>query len=174
MKKSNLAAVAALSVACIAPTTAMAAPAPAPPHFTSSYIVPTKSLGGLKLGAPASTATEVFPAKDCTATSGCSYTAPDQSWSISVLYAARTKTSKPFIGDISFTVDKLGSASVPDLKTAGGIGIGSSPAALKHAYPKLLGSVAQTFYTSKKVPLTVYDFTNGRLTSISMRSVQLG
>ena len=173
MKKSNLAAVAALSVACLAPTPAMAAPAPAPPHFTSSYIVPTKSLGGLRLGAPGSSAAAVFPAKDCT-TSGCSYTAPDESWSISILYAARTKTSKPFIGDITFTVDKLGSASVPDLKTANGIGLGSSPAALKHAYPKLLGSVALTFYTSKKVPLTDFAFTKGHLTTISMRSIEIG
>jgi hypothetical protein len=169
MKKSSLVAVAALSAALIAPAAAIAAPAP---KFTSRYIVPTKSLGGLKLGAPASTASVVFGAKQCT-TGGCSYTAPDQSWTVSVVFAAKTAKSKPFIGEIDLTAAKPSAPTLPDLKTASGIGIGSTAAELKHAYPTLLGSKLD-YYTATKLPLTVYAFTGSRLTSISLRSVELG
>ncbi len=176
-KKSSIVAVAALAGAFIVPAVALAAPGAAPtaaPKFTSSYIVPTKSLGGLKLGAPATTATQVFPAKDCSVTrGGCSYTAPGQAWTLSVVFAAKTQTSKPFIGEIDLSAATPTAPSLPDLKTASGIGIGSTAAELKHAYPTLLGSKLD-YYTSTKLPLTVYAFTGSRLTSISLRSVELG
>lgn len=169
MRKSLIAVVAAVACVVLAPASAFAASAP---KFSSKYIVPNRSLGGLKLNAPASSATKIFGAKECT-TGGCSYTAPGQSWSLNVIFAAKTATSKPYIGQINLSVTKTSSSSVLDLRTASGIGIGSSAAATKKAYPHLLGN-SQELYTSTKLPLTVYGFTDGRLSSISLRSVQLG
>jgi hypothetical protein len=173
MKQTRIAAAAVLSAALIAPVAVLAA-TPSP-KFTSSYIVPNKSLGGLELGGPASNAIKIFGSRDCSIKTGCSYTAPDQSWSLNVLLAAKTASSKPFIADITLTVAKPSSPSIPDLKTSSGIGFGSSPAALKKAYPTLLGSAQSTFYTNiNKLPYTDYHFTNGHLTAISMLAVHLG
>ena len=163
---------AGLCLALAVPATAVAASAP---KFPSDSIVPNVSLGGLKLNAPTNTAKAVFPAKDCNG-GGCSYTAPDNTWSLSVMFAQKTKTAKPVIGEITLYGTPTASG-LPSLASSSGVGIGSTTATLKKAYPHLVGNAKNGYGTTAdymKLPATRYGILSGRVNEISIRSFNFG
>jgi hypothetical protein len=174
VKKSALVSAAALACALLAPAGALAAAAA--PKLSSDLIVPNQSLGGITLNAPAATAKKFFPGSDCTA-GGCTYQAPDASWTLSAMFGSTTRNGKPKIIEVTlFASTASGSvpASLPDVKTAAGIGIGSTVAQLKKAYPKLLGSGAEGLYTSLKPLATDYHVADGHVSEITIHSANLG
>jgi hypothetical protein len=173
VKKSIPGAMALASLLAV-PAVALAAAASGPaPKFAAATIVPNVSLGGLTLNAPTATARRVFAAKECSRGS-CSYTAADAA-SVSVLAYQKTKHSKTLIGRIFISVPPGQSDPVPALKTAQGIGIGSSYAAVKKAYPnaKKVGQGALQIKGHGTFS-TVFQATGGKVVSIGMESVQFG
>jgi hypothetical protein len=176
VKTSSIAGAAALAGALLATSAATAAPAAtaatAAPKLTSDQIVPNKSIGGLTLNGSVASARKVFGAAACN-TGGCDYAGPNNTWTLSVMFATTAKKAKPKIVSITF-FEPTPTSSAPALQTAQGIGIGSTAAAVKKAYPHLLGSPTTGLYTSTKALATAYEIEKGHVSEISMHSVHLG
>jgi hypothetical protein len=174
VKKSILGAVALASLAV--PAISVAAAAAPAPKFATDLIVPNKSLGGLVLGSTPAAARKVFGAKDCNS-SGCTYTGSG-GVSANVIFATTKTVKKPFVGRISITGGLTGGSAGPfgALKTAKGIGIGSTAQQVKAAYPHATGSVKLGGFSIKGPGEHATGFTlgSGKVTSITMESVSFG
>jgi hypothetical protein len=172
VKKSIPGAIALTALLAVPAVSLAAASGPAP-RFSGDTIVPNVSVGGLTLNAPAATERRVFAAKECSR-GGCSYSAADGA-SVSVLAYQKSKHSKLLIGRISVNVEPGKGDPFSALKTSRGIGIGSSYAAVKKAYPnaKKVGTGILEI-KGHGTFLTTFQCTSGNVTSIGMESVQFG
>jgi hypothetical protein len=174
VKKSILGAVALASLAV--PAISVAAAAAPAPKFATDLIVPNKSLGGLALGSTPAAARKIFGAKACTSGS-CSYTGSD-GVSASALFATTKAIKKPFVGRIEISGSTTGGSTGPlgALKTAKGIGIGSTARQVKAAYPHATGSVKLGGFSIKGPGEHSTGFTlgNGKVDAITMESVEFG
>ncbi len=169
------AAVAALALAA----TAMAATGSLP-SFKSHLIVPNRSVGGVVLKSSAASAVRTLGAsRSCSVDNGCVFTKNGANFSVQ--FARLTAHSKPIVASISMNVEMTGSGTpvfttpLVALKTASGIGLGSTAAAVKHAYPAAKGS-PKTGYAivGADAHQTTFTLVHGRVTTISMAGVHLG
>jgi hypothetical protein len=155
------------------------------PTFKSDLIVPNKSLAGVKLKSTYPEAVQAFSsgAKGCSVTKGCSYRAADGA-TFSILFARLTTKGKPFAAEISIQAgDKVtGTTETPvfstplaALKTANGIGLGSTAAAVRRAYPHATGNTLQGYGIKGPGEYgTSFNFLHGRVTLIEMHAVDVG
>jgi hypothetical protein len=172
VKKSIPGAVALASMLAVPAVSIAAASAPAP-KFSSDLIVPNKSLGGLTLNAPAASAKKIFGSKACSSTGSCSYETTDAT--LSLVTYQKTRHSKPLIGEISVSAVPGRSDPFTALQSARGIGLGSSYAAVKKAYPnaKKFGP-GELEIKGHGTFETNFQFAGGKVTRIGMASVQFG
>jgi hypothetical protein len=154
------------------------------PTFKSNLIVPNQSLAGVKLKSTYPEAVQVLKsgAKGCSITR-CSYEGADGS-TFSVLFARLTAKSKPFVAQIMLQAGSkvTGTTETPvfttplvALKTANGIGLGSTVAAVKHAFPHATGNALDGYEIKGHGEYgTSFHFLHGRVTSIELQAVDLG
>jgi hypothetical protein len=171
MKKAVISSALGLASVLAVPAVALAA---ATPTFTNDVIVPNVSIGQLKLSESPAVARKSFPGKDCN-TSGCDYGAADGAWSVSVVFVQTSKHAKPIVGQISILASKP-DTPVDSLKTTRSIGIGSTAAQVKKAYPHTTGSPAEGGYViaGQGEHRTNFQISNGRVIGVTMSSVRLG
>jgi hypothetical protein len=155
------------------------------PTFKSDLIVPNRSLAGVTLKSTYKEAVRAFRSgtRGCSTTKGCSYRASNGA-TFSILFAKLTETGKPIVAEISILAgDKVsGDHETPlfdtplaALKTAQGIGLGSTVAALRHAYPHLSGSALDGFEMKGPGDYgTHFGVLDGRVTLIQMEGVHVG
>jgi hypothetical protein len=156
------------------------------PTTRSTLIVPVKSLAGVKLGASLASATAAWGKGGTCGESGCNYeSAKDKDGTASFLMA-QTSTTAPIevvkvsieagVTNVSSSGGKKNFDTPLDrFKTAQGIGIGSTVAKLKHAYPALKKSSAGLFdLAGPGQSLTLFEVEEGRVAGISMQSMHLG
>ena len=156
--RKAIAVAAVLITVCGSIGGASATPAPKPPvPFTGLRIVMGTSMGGLALGAKQSKVDGRFPKGDCTVDQGvgsCSYDAPQSAYTVQMSsYTSDVGASPRVILVIlqSTSQDK----AARKLTTSSGIGIGSTKAQVKRAYPH---------WTCPPEPSTCYKTTNGATT----------
>ena len=144
------------------------------PRFPSNTIVPNKSVGGLSLGASPSAARQVFGTKACPS-SGCIYSGPD-GLTANVLFGSVKAHTAPTILEITVSAPEGPRAPLDELQTARGVGLGSTAAAVKKAYPHATGSPSRGgyFIAGPGEHSTTFGIEKNRVTSISMVSVHLG
>jgi hypothetical protein len=174
----------AAAVVCVS-LCATAAWAAKLPTFKSDLIVPNKSLAGVTLKSTYKKAVKAFRsgASGCSTTTGCVYRAADGA-TFSIQFARLTATSKPIVAQISILAgDKVtGTHEKPlfdtplaALKTAKGIGLGSTRAALKRAYPHATGNAVEGFTIKGHGEYaTSFHLLDGRVTDIQMQALPLG
>ena len=96
------------------------------------------------------------------------------------MFYAKTKSSPYLIGVINLTATSPSAAEahgLPKLATAQGIGIGSSSAALKKAFPHLISFGNGEYGTTAsrtKLPATDYSVGADGVTGFALRSVNVG
>jgi hypothetical protein len=164
-------AVAALAV----PTAATASPLPKP---STTLIKPGKSIGGVNLGASftkARAAWGTVPCKQDFEFLNCSYGAKGNGVAVFTLTGGAVSSIS-----ISVGVTKAGkpkySGSLLDLKTAKGVGLGSTRKAVKRAYPKVKdgGGSGLLRLEGKGPRYTTFTVTKGRVSTIAVESGLLG
>jgi hypothetical protein len=155
------------------------------PTFRSDLIVPNQSLAGVKLKSTYSEAVKAFKsgARGCSITRGCSYRAADGA-TFSVLFARLTTKGTPFVAEISVQAgDKLAGTKetgvfttpLAALKTANGIGLGSTAAEVKRAYPRATGNPVEGFTIKGHGEYgTSFHLLDGRVTLIQMEGADVG
>jgi hypothetical protein len=177
MPTRTLAAAACLAVgaALTLPATAAASPLPTP---STTLIKPGVSIGGVKLGASFAQARSAWGTVKCKQEFeflNCSYGAKGTGVAVYSLTGAAVSTIS-----ISVGVTKAGkpkyTGSLLGLKTAKGIGLGSTRKAVKGAYPKIKdGGASGILRLEGKGPrFTTLTVTKGRVTTIAVESGLLG
>jgi hypothetical protein len=153
------------------------------PH--STLIVPVKSLAGLKLGASLASATAAWGKGGTCGESGCNYESKnDKDGSASFVVAQTSVTAPIAVVKVSIVAGLTSLASpakknfdtpLDRFKTANGIGIGSTAAKLKHAYPHLKKPSTDLYeLAGPGESLTLFEVEEGRVSGISMQSIHLG
>jgi hypothetical protein len=182
MRKTVAAGAGALVILALSAAGALAVTLPT---FKSDLIVPNKSVAGVTLKSTYKQAIQAFRsgAKGCSTTKGCSFRASNGA-TFSVLFARETQKSKPFVAEITVEAGAkyVGSTETPlfdtpltALKTAQGIGLGSTLAAVKRAYPHAVGSAVRGLEIKGHGAYeTHFNFTKGHVTLIAMQGVALG
>jgi hypothetical protein len=184
MKKFLTVGAAALATLALCATAAWAATLPT---FKSDLIVPNRSLAGVTLKSTYKQAIRAFSSgtRGCSTTKGCSYQAADGA-TFSILFAKLTETSKPIVAEIAIqtgskvtgahqTPTPLFDTPLAAMKTAQGIGLGSTLGALKRAYPHLTGNAVDGFEMKGHGEYgTHFGLLGGRVTLIQMQAVHLG
>ncbi|HEY3776353.1 MAG TPA: hypothetical protein VGL69_25385 [Solirubrobacteraceae bacterium] len=182
MKKFLIAGAAALAALALCATAAWAVTLPT---FKSDLIVPNRSLAGVTLKSTYKEAIRAFSSgtRGCSTTKGCSYQAANGA-SFSILFAKLTETSKPIVAEISIQAGRKVSGvhdtpvfdtPLAAMKTAQGIGLGSTLGALKRAYPHLTGNAVDGFEIKGHGEYgTHFGLLGGRVTLIQMQAVHLG
>lgn len=173
---TRTAAAACLAVTALAlPAGATASPLPTP---STTLIKPSKSIGGVSLGATAAKAFDAWGQGKCKQDHEfftCTYGAKGQGAAVFSITGGAVSTIS-----ISVGVTKAGkpkySGSLLELKTAKGIGLGSTRKAVKRAYPKVKdGGAAGILRLEGKGPrFTTLTVTKGRVTTIAVESGLLG
>jgi hypothetical protein len=153
-----------LGAAFLSVTAADAAPA----AFKNHLIVPNKSVAGIRLNTSYAAARRAFPNSGCSTVHGCDLRGANGS-DFNVQFAS-TNGSSFFVGEISITAGftrngvPVFKAPLTALKTAGGIGLGSTPRKVKAAYPKVTGSPQEGYILKGPGQFkTLFQFANGRL-----------
>jgi hypothetical protein len=182
MKKFLMTGAAALATLALCATAAWAATLPT---FKSDLIVPNRSLAGVTLKSTYKQAIVAFRSgsRGCSTTKGCSFRAANGA-TFSIIFARLTQTSKPIVAQISLQAgDKVsGEHETPvfdtplaAIKTANGIGLGSTVSALKHAYPHITGSARNGFeIKGHGAYATRFNVLDGRVSLIQLEGVPLG
>jgi|CZKG01.1.fsa_nt_gi hypothetical protein len=173
-----LGAVAALA---LAPAAALAAL----PTAHSTLIVPNKSLAGVKLGSSLAAASSAWGKGGTCGLASCSYTTTgDRNGTAAFLIAATTVGDPERVVSVAVEAGVLSASTgkhnfntpLARYKTASGIGIGSTLAQLRHAYPHLVKEIGAPFYTLKGPGegFTGFSVSEGRVQGVKMQSVHLG
>jgi hypothetical protein len=156
------------------------------PTAKSTLISPNHSLGGVKLGSSLAAATAAWGKGGQCSVSGCSYQGTtDRDGTASFLVGATTAGGPELVLSISIDAGLLSDAEnakhnfntpLSRLKTANGIGIGSTVKQLHHAYPHLKSGDAPGLYTIPGTGegFTLFEVLEGRVSAIQMQSVHLG
>jgi hypothetical protein len=155
------------------------------PTFKSNLIVPNKSIAGVKLKSTYPEAVKAFKsgAKGCSVTKGCSFgTAAGATFSI--LFARLTTQGTPFVAEISVQAGEKGAGTkamgvfttpLAALKTANGIGLGSTAAEVRRAYPHATGNALEGFTIKGHGEYaTSFHLLDGRVTLIQMEGADVG
>jgi hypothetical protein len=164
-----LGAVAALA---LAPAAALAAL----PTAHSTLIVPNKSLAA---------ASSAWGKGGTCGLASCSYTTTgDRNGTAAFLIAATTVGGPERVVSVAVEAGVLSASTgkhnfntpLARYKTASGIGIGSTLAQLRHAYPHLVKEIGAPFYTLKGPGegFTGFSISEGRVQGVKMQSVHLG
>jgi hypothetical protein len=139
-----------------------------PPSFANKTIVFGKSVGGLVLGASAATAKRVFPASDCDA-SGCQYfTQKNDRNGIQVQFGGPGSRSI-----VTIQLYGLTPATKP-LKTTKGIGMGSTEAHFRAAYPRVLINGAEGLSSVNASTQSEFFFPGGKLAVLQIADCHAG
>jgi hypothetical protein len=182
MRKFLMTGAAALATLALCAASAWAATLPT---FKSDLIVPNRSLAGVTLKSTYKQAARAFRngSRGCSTTKGCSFQATNGA-TFSIIFARLTETSKPLVAEISIQAgDKVsGEHETPvfdtplaAIKTGNGIGLGSTVAALKHAYPHIKGSAARGFeIKGHGAYATRFSVLEGRVSLIQLEGIPLG
>jgi hypothetical protein len=152
--------------AAILPVTAAHA---ALPTLQNHLIVPNKSIAGIQLNESYAAAGKAVHSSGCSKLHGCNFSGANHS-DFNVQFASTNGTSF-FVGEISITAGFNGNGvpvfkpPLTALKTASGIGLGSTARKVKAAYPKVTGNPREGYFLNGRGQLrTLFQFTNGRLT----------
>jgi hypothetical protein len=133
----------------ITATSATGAPArtaaPVKP-LSTNVIVVQKSIGGIRIGESAAAARKSFPAKDCDS-GQCTYDAAG--YSVSFYFGAPKPGATQVVNDVTIYSDKLGTPATK-VQTDKGIGVGSTTAAVRKAYPEARNDQGVFFIGSGK------------------------
>ena len=155
------------------------------PTFKSDLIVPNHSVAGVRLHAGYGAAVSAFRSggRQCSLKQGCSYQLANGS-TFSLTFVRLTTHGSPFVGQITISAGRTvsGSRSSPDfdtplatLKTASGIGLGSTAAAVKRAYPHIRKDSSVDFTIPGPGEYgTTFTLADGRVAYIEMQAVHLG
>jgi hypothetical protein len=155
------------------------------PTPRSTLIVPVKSLAGVKLGASLASATTAWGQGGTCSESGCNYESKNDKDGSAGFVLAQTSATAP-IQVVKVSIDagltSLASGAKKNFdtpldrfKTADGIGIGSTAAKLKHAYPHLKKPTTGLYeLAGPGESLTLFEVEEGRVAGISMQSIHLG
>ena len=166
----------AVALACLGSTATALAASSALPTFKSDLIVPNRSLAGVSLFSTDTGARRAFRTggSSCSVKRGCVYESRDGS-SFSIGFAITKSRRTPFVGEITISAADGFHTPLASLKTADGIGLGSTAAAVKRAYPRVVGS-ADSDYTlvGRGAVRTVFGLAKGRVTTISLLGVHVG
>jgi hypothetical protein len=151
------------------------------PAFNKHLIEPNKSLAGVRLNESYAAVRQAFGGclmrlLDHGQVHGCTFNAANGS-GFGVFFASNTTSSSGpfFVGEIEIVAGhKLVHGSpVPvftppltALKTASGIGLGSTPREVKKAYPNVTGSSAHGYLLRGGGLVTTFGFANGRVVNI--------
>jgi hypothetical protein len=151
------------------------------PSSKSTLIVPAKSLAGLKLNSSLAAASAAWGKGGSCSPSGCEYGLPSNpSGTASFVLATKTEGAPLLVVEITIGVGRTGTkpnfnTPLARYKTSSGIGLGSTVAALKHAYPHLISSSTGVYgLVGAGESGTTFVAEKGRVESISTRSVELG
>jgi hypothetical protein len=176
----------AVGVAFALALPALAQAASLPKSTASSLIVPAKSLGGVKLSSSIAAATAAWGKGGTCSASGCEYGgtsgASGKLGQASILLGKLTESSPLMVVAITIQVGHVGTTAKPEFntpltrfKTSSGIGLGSTTAQLKRAYPHVKSESAGVYnIAGAGESNTTFVAEKGRIESIQMESVHLG
>lgn len=153
------------------------------PTFKSDLIVPNKSLAGIRLNGSYAAAVKDFRSGACSKERGCNFEGANRS-TFGVFFAEKTSTAPWVVGAIKISagfklvhgkVMPVFAAPLTALKTASGIGLGSTPREVKAAYPKVTGSAASGYVLQGRRQMdTSFEFQSGRLAQITLGAGKYG
>jgi len=155
------------------------------PTTHSTLIVPVKSLAGVKLGASLASATASWGKGGTCSASGCNYESKNDKDGSAGFVVAQTSATAPIrvvkvsieagVTSLAYGAKKNFDTPLDRFKTAKGIGIGSTAAKLKHAYPHLKKPITGLYeLAGPGESLTLFEVQEGRVAGISMQSMHLG
>ncbi len=155
------------------------------PTTHSTLIVPVKSLAGVKLGSSLASATAAWGKGGTCSDSGCNYESTKDKDGTASFIVAQTSTTAPIkvvkvsieagLASLAYGAKKNFDTPLDRFKTAKGIGIGSTVANLKHAYPGLKKPSTGLFdLAGPGESVTLFEVQEGRVAGISMQSIHLG
>ncbi|HEY1833786.1 MAG TPA: hypothetical protein VGG08_05060 [Solirubrobacteraceae bacterium] len=168
-------------VATVALLAAPAISAASLPSTHSTSIVPSKSIGGVKLGMSLAQATKAWGKGGTCSEAGCQYQSKSGGFADFSLIR-KTETSQPVVGIIVIETGTVGTTSKRNYntplarwKTSSGIGLGSTVKQLRHAYPqaKKLGTSAYQMKGSGGT-FTTFFINGSRIMSMNVSSQALG
>jgi hypothetical protein len=173
---------ASVALAAVLPATAQAGL----PQAKSHSIVVNASIAGVTLNSSYAAAHKAWgKGGTCEATTGCSYAVKANVATeaiASFMIGQLTETAKPKVIEVSLRAGMTKSGTyvfdspLTAYKTAKGIGLGSTTAQLKRAYPKarILAEGTDFYIKGTGDRSTNFAVAKGRVTGLYMQSVKLG